>query len=150
MSEHRVEAMKRVKEALNGNPPKSSLRYHPKFPDNVEAVVCQDCGVPLRGYVDDDRLDEVKEIAGQKYLMRRQVFVTFPSYTEALITFDDGSKHSTFGCRDCIEKLTVDGLEAKYASDLHDWAVQESIGKGPVDWLSVAYRKPVKVERVKP
>jgi hypothetical protein len=57
------------------------------------------------------------------------VFAYFPNYQEAEITFDDGTKHVTNGCRECLANARDDTAEKFYARDLLHFERLETMGE---------------------
>lgn len=92
----------------------------------IEEVQCKCCSSPLRKMIPDDRFQEVREINGQRVVCERLTLGTLPSYTEVLITFDDGSKHVSAICKQCGDELTLADIEWMYCCDLNEWLLDGS------------------------
>lgn len=129
-----------------GTWPYPSVRQHPVFSQTMDSVLCRGCGAVLRGWVDDERFEEAREVNGQHLVYRRLIFATFSGYAELTMVFDDGSAHVAHGCHECLSKVVdLEDLEQLYAADLREWLAQESAGKGPARWDLLADRAPTKI-----
>ena len=84
---------------------------------------CRFCETPIQ--------DWIKTVDG------REAFLPLGNYRMATFNLDDGSKYTTNGCADCLDKLDKndsDLLEALYLSDVVGLArVDELIGVGKVE-----------------
>ena len=101
--QHRARALDRISEHGGFS---SYLRYHRLNSKEVESVHCK-CGMPIRGLVDDDSLDEHKVLNGQRVLIRRVIFMDLPTKATVELTFDDGSRHTTDLCTTCADALVT-------------------------------------------
>ena len=139
----------RIAAAQQGKPGwfRGYLRYHPRFPEILEAIACRDCGAMISGLVEDERFEDHRTINGRLVIFKRLVFARFANYGECTLECDDGSAHVTHGCRDCLAALTAADLEAWYAADLAEMADLERRGGGPVAWRVMGAKRPVRVAR---
>ena len=114
----------------------------------VAKVRCK-CGHTLQELRAVPEMTETSRVNGRTIVTERVAMFTNASYTEIVITFDDGSKHVTPSCVDCIKKgFDTDYLNAMYASDMGRWDEEESRGYGKVRWSLNADRTAVSWEEV--
>ena len=121
----------------------------------VSKVKCK-CGQTLAELRPVPEMQKVERIKGKTIIHERVAMCTNASYTEIEITFDDGSKHITPTCRDCIRSgFNEDDLNRIYAADMARWADEEKRGMGKVNWalnadrLAVSFRELSAEERFK-
>ena len=119
------------------------IQPHPAARTTYDAVLCKGCQQRIKGLVDDERFEEVREINGQRVVFRRLIMAELPTYVEVELTFDDGSKHVTPMCRECAGRLSVEDAEDFYCADMARWADLERAGGGRVRWDVVGDRSPI-------
>lgn len=100
----------------------------------IEQVVCKICGTPVRKLVPDERFRESRVVGNREVIVERLVFMTLPMYNEIAILFDDGSRHISVSCSNCVTKITNEDLEWIYLSD-----VQEMMSDAGAEGLNLAY-----------
>jgi len=137
----------------DGKRPHPHVRYETLDNDRYPTLVgidCKICGVTIMGQVEDERLQKVRQVNGRPIITKYVTLSRFGLYTEVLITFDDGSKHQTHMCRNCVQKLSdPDILEYVYACDLAQWLDEERKGRGSAFWHiapNIVDRDPVSYE----
>jgi hypothetical protein len=114
----------------------------------VSKVSCK-CGHTLQQLRAIPEMSETEVIKGQTIIRERIAMFTNASYTEIVITFDDGSKHVSPVCGDCILRgFTENVLNDIYACDMDRWDKEEVRGMGKVNWHLLAYRVAVSWKEV--
>lgn len=139
----REEVLARVKEAHTIRPIK---RYVLHGTSGVEEVQCKCCDNPLRHLAPDDRFQEVRKIRGKNVIVERLILITLPTYIEVMMTMNDGSRHVTAICADCVKELTMDDMEWIYCCDLHEWLFDGSQDISDSFWAAQLARKPISFE----
>lgn len=122
-----------------------AVRRHPVLAGLTDSIHCM-CGTQTAGWVVDDRLGEQRQVGpGQFVRHERMVFGAFPPYQVVEITFTDGSKHLSHGCRECLQNLREDTIERLYSRDLAEMARLERedparCAVGDEQWAHYAHR----------
>lgn len=92
-------------------------------------INCKICGSIIGGPVDSGEHAKTERVGQQTIIYRTQTFSRFALYTEVEIQFDDGSKHVTHLCKQCIPRLNEPGmLERLYVADLAQFVHEDVIG----------------------
>ena len=138
----RDDVLSRIKGVHDKRAIKHSIVYGTS---GIEEVLCKCCGNHMRHLAPDGRFQEMRVSNGKKILCERLTLITLPAYIEVLITFDDGSKHVSAICKDCVNELTLADMEWVYCCDLHEWLFDGSNANDSF-WEQQFKRKPVSFE----
>lgn len=92
---------------------------------------CQICNAKIAGLVPHER-ETTEVVNGRRVVRQLMTFAYFANYREALLTFDDGSRHVACVCVECAEKLSDPAVaEDAYAVAVSQW-VSEGARVSPV------------------
>ncbi len=137
---------------LNNLPDKVAQRIR-KFSNVSQHVVyrngfltevrCKCCRAVLINLIEQDKPIETVRNNGQTIVTKRMILAATAMYAEIEITFDDGSKHVTSLCKDCVAGMSQSKLEEIYVGDLYQWAEEENMPRAQKqNWSLIGERKP--------
>lgn len=114
----------------------------------VVRILCK-CGTVISEFRSIPEMSTSTKVKNQTIIRERVLMTPNSNYTEIEILFDDGSKHISAVCADCIKRgFTPEHLNAIYAADMDQWRREEESGLGEVNWPLNAYSKAEKWREV--
>ena len=100
---------------------------------DLVALYCKGCGTQIKGLRPKGNPDVVRvaDDAGTRLLIQKVQLGPLPGYVEVVVEMEDGARHETHACADCLPTLDAPGgLEAFFLADLEVMAEEFRRGGG--------------------